>query len=162
MNLRNFLKTIQDNLGIFTEENFRERLKGNSFVDSLAAAAKGPDPKQLADDIEFAGEGNPSVKSLIVLRNNYFAHRSARDAIEPQDLNLRYPLTKEDVQKLLTGGLEILNRYSALFDAQLYANTIVGRDDYETVLRAVRDKLTHSDERRQKDEQRAGEKGRPA
>jgi len=155
LNLRSFLETIQGNLGIFEEHNFRERLQGNPFVDSLAATARRPDPDQLARDIEFSGDGNPLVKSLIVLRNNYFAHRSARDVVDPQDLHLRYPLTKEHVETLLKGGLEILNRYSSLFDAHLYADYMVGRDDYQAILGAVQEKLARYDAQRQEEEQRA-------
>jgi hypothetical protein len=80
----------------------------------------------------------------------------------PQDLNLKYTLTKEDVQTLLKGGLEILNRYSALFDAQMYADSIVGRDDYEGVLDAIRDKLARYDEQRKKEQERTGGKLGPA
>ena len=60
------------------------------------------------------------------------------------------------------GGLEILNRYSALFDAQLYAGSIVGRDDYEGVLDAIRDKLARYDEQRKKEQERTGGKLGPA
>ena len=42
LNLRNFLETIQENIGIFAEKDFPERLKGNPFVDSLAASAQRP------------------------------------------------------------------------------------------------------------------------
>src|SRR6267378_3311237 len=36
LNLRNFLETIKAHLHLFDEPNFRERLKENAFVDSLA------------------------------------------------------------------------------------------------------------------------------
>jgi hypothetical protein len=162
LNLRNLLQTIQENLGLFAEENFRERLKGNPLVDSLAAAAQGPDANQLARDIEFSGTANPLVKRLVVLRNNYFAHRSARDVVDPQDLHLRYPLTQENVETLLKGGLEILNRYSSLFDAHVYAAQIVGRDDYEAVLQAVREHLARHDAQREDETQRALGTSKPA
>jgi hypothetical protein len=44
LNLRNFLETIQANLYLFDEPNFRERLKENAFVDSLAAAPSEAQP----------------------------------------------------------------------------------------------------------------------
>jgi HEPN superfamily AbiU2-like protein len=37
LNLRNLLETIEANLHFFDEPSFRERLKNNPFVDSLAA-----------------------------------------------------------------------------------------------------------------------------
>src|SRR5215471_15681367 len=43
LTLRNFLDTIKDNLHLFDEPNFRERLKHNPFVDSLAREPRKPD-----------------------------------------------------------------------------------------------------------------------
>ena len=111
LNLRNFLQTTQENSGIFAEENFRERLKGNPFVGSLASAAQRPDADQLARDIEFSGTDNPLVESLVVLRNNYFVHRSARDVVGPQDLHLRYPVTHENVEILLKFMALLTSKY---------------------------------------------------
>lgn len=47
LNLRNLLNIIKENAKFFDEDNFRERLKGNPFVDSLASSFKKPDLIQL-------------------------------------------------------------------------------------------------------------------
>jgi hypothetical protein len=50
-------------------------------------------------------------------------------------------LTIEDIGELLRGGMEIVNRYSNVFNANTYSVQMVGRDDYEYVLEAIREKL---------------------
>jgi AbiU2 len=82
LNLRNLLDTIKVNLHFFDEPNFRKRLKGNAFVDSLASHPRRPDPAQLEQDLRSVSVADPLVKKLIVLRNNFLAHRSRSSAIE--------------------------------------------------------------------------------
>jgi len=78
LNLRNFLETIQANLHLFDEPNFRERLKDNPFVDSLAASARKPDAAQLQQDLESASNANPSVKKLTIWRHNYYKRATGK------------------------------------------------------------------------------------
>src|SRR5438067_4360625 len=51
LHLRSWLTAIQENLHLFDDAAFRERLKENPYVASLAEDAKKPDPTILADDI---------------------------------------------------------------------------------------------------------------
>lgn len=139
LNLRNLLDTIQANLSIFDEPNFRQRLRGNAFVDSLAAELKPPDPTQLKKDIEAVSVSDPLVHKLVKWRHNYIAHRNSHYALNPNALNSQYPLLFAEMDVLLNRALEIGNRYSLLFDASAHATLMVGRDDYLNVLKAVRE-----------------------
>lgn len=58
--------------------------------------------------------------------------------IKSTDLHGKYPLTDEQIGSLLTGGIQIVNRYSLMFHAQSYSTQIIGHDDYQNVLAAVR------------------------
>ena len=51
LHLRNWLTTIQENMHLFDEECFRERLKDNLYVASLAQDTRKPDDATLVDDI---------------------------------------------------------------------------------------------------------------
>jgi len=73
LNLRNFLDTILANINIFDVEHFRERLKDNPFVDSLASGPTKPDIEQLKKDIHYVSEANPSVKTLLIWRKQYYS-----------------------------------------------------------------------------------------
>jgi AbiU2 len=139
LNLKNLLDTIEANLLLFDEPNFRQRLKGNAFVDSLAAELKPPDREQLRKDKEAVSDSDPLVHKLVKWRHNYVAHRNSRFALNPEKLESQYPLSFADVDALLNRALEIGNRYSLLFDASAHATLMIGRDDYLNVLRAVRE-----------------------
>jgi len=137
LNLRNLIDTIEDNIKIFDVEDFRERLKGNSFVDSLASGAKRPDIAELKKDRETVNDTNPQVKALVFWRNNFFAHRSARHVAEKKNLTDHYTFDTSDVESLLKNAMRILNTYSVLFRASSYSTQIVGYDDYQYVLRTI-------------------------
>jgi hypothetical protein len=92
LNLKNLLHTAEAHLNIFDEPNFRERLKGNVFVDALAADLKAPDRMQLQADIEAVSTSDPIVHKLVKWRHKYFAHRDREHALQPMKLSTDYPL----------------------------------------------------------------------
>ena len=147
LNLLNLLETIKANVSIFDEDNFHERLKGNPFVDSLAAGSKKPDIVQLQKDIEFVSEKtNPLVKALVFWRNNFFAHRSAKHVAANKSLADHYTFDITAVDQLLKEAMRILNKYSILFQASSYSTQIVGHDDYRHVLKSIRNTLKINEE----------------
>jgi len=141
LNLRNLLDTIQGNLNLVDVQNFRERLKGNPFVESLSQTARKPSSDTLNQDIQYVSDANPLVKKLVKWRNNIFAHRHAKDVVAQKNFADCYPLSKNDVSELLKRGESILNRYSSLFRASSYSTQIVGHDDYLYVLKTVKAKI---------------------
>ena len=144
LSLRNLLDTISANLCVFQTENFRERLKGNPFVDSLAEEVRIPDEDQLREDIQFVSkESNPVVENLTILRNNLFAHRNAKNEVEGYRIASDYPLPLEEIEQLASTGMNILNRYVTLFRASSYSTKIIGDDDYQSVLKSIRVHLGH-------------------
>ena len=151
LNLRNLLDTIEDNIGIFDVENFRERLKGNAFVDSLASGAKRPDIAELRKDRETVSDSDPQVKALVFWRNNFFAHRSAKHVAEEKSLADHYAFDTSAVDSLLKNAMRILNGYSVLFRASSYSTQIVGHDDYRYVLRTITDAVKRHDEEVQRE-----------
>jgi predicted neutral ceramidase superfamily lipid hydrolase len=58
---------------------------------------------------------------------------------------------KTDVERLLVEGIKVLNRYSTLFHATTHSTDIVGRDDFRSVLEAVRDHLQMIERRVEED-----------
>lgn len=139
LNLRNLLDTVSENLDLFEEPNFRERLKENPFVDSLAANVPTPDSSQLQRDIASVNANDPLVKKLVIWRNSYFSHRSRDHALNPSPYVRDYPFTISDIAALLRNGVEVVNRYSNLFCATHYSTNIVGRSDFKSILEAVRE-----------------------
>jgi hypothetical protein len=136
LNLRNFLETIQANLHLFDEPNFRERLKDNPFVDSLATQPRKPDSTQLQKDLESVSKTNPFVNKLTIWRHNYFAHRSRTSALDPKAFTNQNQILFSEIEALIANGLRIVNHYSNLFNATVH--TSYPAKDYKCVLDAVR------------------------
>jgi hypothetical protein len=138
LNLRNLLETVQAHLSIFEKPYFRERLKKNPFVESLAAELKPPDEAQLRKDIEMVTHSDPLVRKVVMWRNNYVAHRNSHYVLNPKKFDT-HPLPFGEIDVLLKRALQIGNRYSKLFDASAHATLMIGRHDYKYVLQAVRE-----------------------
>lgn len=147
LNLRNLLDTIKANIDVFDTEDFRKRLKDNPFVESLSEKSRKPDEQQLEEDLVYVSNENPLIKNLLVLRNNFYAHRNAKDAITKRNLADDYPLTIENIGELLTVGIRLINHYSGLFRASTYSTNIIGRDDFNFVLKSIREHLLLNEQR---------------
>jgi hypothetical protein len=154
LNLRNFLETIQANLRLFDERNFRVRLKDNPFVESLAAHPRKPDPMQLRKDLESVGQGDPLVKKLTIWRNNYFVHRSRTSALNPKVFAEKNPILFSEIGALIDNGLRIVNHYSDLFGATHHVS--FDSSDYKCLLNAVRQDLERKESRAREELAAAG------
>ena len=136
LNLRNFLETIEANLHLFDEPNFRQRLKDNPFVDSLAAEPRKPDTPQLHTDLKSVSAADQLVKKLAIWRNNYFAHRSRSSALDPKGFTKQNLILFSEIEALIDNGLRIVNRYSSLFSATVHTSLPI--KDYKYLLNAAR------------------------
>jgi len=141
LHLRSWLLTIQENLHLFDEESFRERLKDNPYVASLAADSRKPDVATLADDIALCSSNDPIVKRLTVYRSNRVAHRNAKALLSPEDIGERFGLTFDDIRTLLERAKTIVNRYSYLFAASTYSTKVIGHDDFEYIFKCVEERV---------------------
>ena len=141
LHLRSWLLTIQENLHFFDEDSFRERLKDNPYVASLAADSRKPNAASLAEDITLCSSSDPIVKRLTVYRSNRIAHRNANALLSPVDIGERFGLTFDDIRTLLERAKTIVNRYSYLFAASTYSTKVIGHDDFEYIFKCIEEKV---------------------
>jgi hypothetical protein len=137
LHLLSWLKDIQSNLSLFDAEAFREQLKDNTYVASLAAEAEKPDPHLLAKDVAQCMASDPLVRKLVAYRGSQAAHRSTKLALCPTLACASTALTDDDVTELLTRADTILNRYSYMFAAETHSTAIIGRTDYKYIFESV-------------------------
>lgn len=141
LKVRNLLDTINSHLDIFDIENFKSRLQDNPFVESLAQTARKPDVNTLNRDIASVAASDTLVNKLIIWRNNIIVHKYALNILKKRDITKDYPITRDDISKLLNIATSILNRYCGLFRASTYSTQIVGHDDYLYILKAMKEKI---------------------
>jgi hypothetical protein len=144
LHLHGWLKTIQANSHFFETSEFKKRLAGNPFADSLAEHPRMPDPKQLGEDIVLCSTTDPKVKSLVQHRGNIAAHRNAKATAAGQSLSEEFGISVEDFEALLDRAHHIVNRYSNLFVASTYSRQVVGHDDYRYIFKCVKDAVESS------------------
>jgi len=145
LHLLSWLKTIQANLHLFSVSEFKARLAGNVFVESLAQRLEPPDPALLEADIRECTATDALVRKLVVHRSAAVAHRSAKRAIKGRTLPKPLTLSVEDIDVLLARARRILNRYCHLFSAEVHSTNMIGRDDYEYIFKTVSAAVTRWD-----------------
>ena len=157
LNLRNLIDTIEANLHIFDEAGFRQRLKDNPFVESLAETARRPDSATLAADKLLVNEKSDArVKTLMLWRHNFIAHRGASKLLKGTNLGEEYPLRFTDIESLLEDGWRIANSYSILFIAQSHSRRMMGHDDYLRVLEGLQAQVDAHDAKIREELERFG------
>jgi len=145
LHLLSWLKTIQENMNLFSVEAFKERLAGNPFVGSLAESFEPPEPALLKADILDCSSTDPLVRRLVVHRSASVAHRSAKRTIKGSTLPESLMISVEDIESLLARARKILNRYSQLFSAEIHSINMIGRDDYEYIFKTVAEAVARWD-----------------
>src|SRR5579862_864898 len=137
LNLVNLLHTIKANLHFFSEPHFRERMKGNAFVDYLARANRTPELDDVEGDIATVSAQNPSVKKLMIWRGHLAAHHNAKVSLGTNRVLANHPLSQAEIELLLDHSLRMFNKYSSLFNASTRSTNllIMGEDDYKQLLK---------------------------
>jgi hypothetical protein len=144
---------------LFEKEEFRQRLKDNPFVESLAQTPRKPDQAMLDANIRLCSPEDSLVKTLVVLRNNHVAHRAANIVIHGINIYDNHPFHFGDFETLLARALAILNEYHRLFAATTNSTKIVGGDDYRYIFKCVEERLMQVEEQIQREEQGTTRKG---
>jgi hypothetical protein len=151
LSLRQLLQIIKGNPDLFDISKFRERLKDNPYIDSLAQTPRIPTNEQLEQDLKFVSNENTLVKKLTILRNNSVAHIGIKKIFTDKDDP--DPLTWSEVEQLIVKGLEIFNKYRSLFEASRHSSQLIGEDDYKFVLKYIRIGLDAIEFKNQVDEE---------
>lgn len=151
VNLRTFLETVAANLHFFDADRFRERLRDNPEVDELLKGRRPPTAARVERDLITVRQASERrVRNLMMWRHKYYAHRDPTKILKGIVLSQQYPLSYTDIGWLLHNALRIVNYYSRLYAASVNMRTIVGQDDYQHVLAALRESLRARDARLRK------------
>lgn len=137
LNLKKLLNIISANSKLFEKDNFCERIKDRLFVDELSQTPRVPDDEKLKQDINYVSkETNPLVKKLIDFRDKQVAHTD-KSYILNDSLNINTIFWAE-VEELISRGIKIFNTYEGLFRASSWVPDMPGEEDYQRVLKSVR------------------------
>lgn len=138
LHLYGWLKLIKNHLHFFTGAGGGKPAAKDPVSERIARNASAPDQKQLDADLDATGKDDKLVKKLYKLRCNVYAHKNADGVVKGINWGKVNPISYNEIKKLNERALEILNRYSALFKNTTYSGTLIGEDDYQSVLRFLR------------------------
>jgi len=124
LNLKNWLIALRDNPQFFS------------------SSQSTPDTSTLAQDIELVSVDDPMVNKIVRLRNNALAHVAVIPILSVDVRLENCCVPSSDVQVLVDRARNIVNCYTSLLKRESYSTTIVGYDDYRTVLESIRKSLS--------------------
>jgi|GEM_PF-2127877 len=115
MALPQLLEVIEQNQNYFNEKAFRERHETNPNLDRLCEFPRSLDVKDLENDKSWCNHENPCVKRLVILRNYVIAHANYKVIKGENKVTEKFPLTRGNIETLITKGLSIVNKYANIF-----------------------------------------------
>jgi hypothetical protein len=137
LNLKKLLNIVYANRALFETECFYERIKDRPFADELSKTPRVPDNESLKRDMEYVSEQtNQLVKKLTNFRDTQVAHIDKRHILS--DSINSDPILWGEVEELISRGFEIFTTYENLFRATSWSSRMIGEEDYERVLKSVR------------------------
>ena len=136
LSLVNLLDTIKANLHLFGKPHFRERMKGNAFVDSLANGARVPTIDEVQADVEFASLRNPVVNKLWEWRGSAYAHTRAKVALG--ETGALEDISPAELKELLDRSFSIFNKYLQLYKATTWSRQMIGHEDHQALFKLLR------------------------
>lgn len=136
LSLKSFLTFVGSNLGLFSTEAYRTR---QGFPANAWQVQRHEAPTLAtvrADRRRLSTLG--AVSSLRLLRNKYHAHFDPDFFVDPDRLGEAAPLRWQDLTDIRSTVEEILNRYSAAFNGNVFAFQSMNARDAEYVIDALR------------------------
>ncbi|MCG6162000.1 MULTISPECIES: hypothetical protein [Leptospira] len=137
LNILNLLKTLRLNKEYFGKEYFLNRNPRRSQYKNLVDSRIIPSIESINADINKI-KNNSKIRNLIRWRNNALAHLSAKSIIQDIDIFQDSPLSGVDLITLSEEGLELINKYSDLYNALTSTNKPIGFEDIENLLYVLR------------------------
>ncbi|HEV2381710.1 MAG TPA: hypothetical protein VG206_18200 [Terriglobia bacterium] len=140
LSLGRFLLTVKDNRAFFSDAAFRQRLKQNRHVASLAKN-RAIDDAELSRELSSVSRFDPLVLRLWDIRDKAISHTDAELIRKDEAGASRLYLPAEDIETLLNRASDITSKYSLLYRASLHGG-IFGADDYKSTLKWLRQALS--------------------
>jgi hypothetical protein len=102
------------------------------------------DKVKIDDDIKSVHKLDPLVDKILTMRNDFLAHRSI-NIVATHRINLLPELKNAEVTAMLDVLYEIATKYAMLYGQHRTMRSMIGSDDYESLLDALRKGLDLSE-----------------
>jgi len=134
ISVNNLLEAIRSCNYMFSETEFKKRLKNNPFVDSLSNYKRTIDIVELGHEIDDF-DHSETVKKIRLWRNNYFAHKGIKAGLEDFSILKKNQLSVEEIEIFLKNCHSLINKYLNIFIATSWTRSIVNDDDFKSLIK---------------------------
>jgi len=115
LNIYKFLNYVEQNLDIFSDDEFRKRLDDNPHLESLIKRREEPTNKTVMEDKCKLNEFDNIISNLLTVRNKLKAHIDRKEL--KTDFEKDFPIKPTEYETLLCTLAKILSRYRYPYDA---------------------------------------------
>jgi hypothetical protein len=116
----------------------KEGLNLSRLMFNAPKHSKNIDAATIKADTQLVSIRDPLVKKLYWQRNNLFAHKNLKNILSGNQLQLKNPISRKEFETLPDRALKILNRYGDDFSGCTWSVQMMGGNDFEYVLQALR------------------------
>lgn len=113
--------------------NIHARGKGSKLCIEL----ENIDEVKIEDDIKSVHRFDPVVDKILTMRNDFLAHRSI-NIVATRRISLLPEIKNEEVSAMLDLLYRLATKYALLYGQNQTMRTMVGSDDYKSLLEALR------------------------
>lgn len=141
-----FLDFAEQNLEIFSNEAFSQRMREKSNYDEYWVKSHTPiTQKEIEEDRQKLTGLQNTINNLITWRDKVIAHIDRKFLLAGKIVSKEYPLQRQQLQEVIDTLFKILNRYSGAYTSSSYAEIFPGEDDAQFVMDCIR---SHIQERK--------------
>jgi hypothetical protein len=133
-----FLNFVEQNCRIFSNQAFRQRMKGNPNYESLTKSHTPVTPKEVDEDRQKLGSLQDIISRLRELRDKVLAHTDRTFYLNSKITTKKYTFERKKLYEVTDTIAGILNRYSHAHNASTFVIKIPGEDDIEYVMNSIR------------------------
>jgi hypothetical protein len=103
------------------------------------------DEVKIEDDIKSVHRLDPVVDKILTMRNDFLAHRSI-NIVATRRINLLPELKNQEVSAMLDLVYQLATKYAVRYGQNPTMRSMVGADDYKTMLEALRSGFDFGDD----------------
>lgn len=130
--LHNFLIFVKSNIGLFSVANLRRR-RNYPKNHWMLEGRKAPTDLSIDEDISRL-RGLPSIESIGLRRDKFHAHFDKKYFFDRKALQEVAPMQWDDLENILRIMSDILNRYSADYDGNIFEFRPMNINDVDVIL----------------------------
>lgn len=134
-----FLDFAEQNLGIFSNEAFSQRMKQKPDYDEYWVKSHTPITLQeIEKDRQRLESLEHTVNNLTTWRNKVIAHIDRKFLLAGKIVSKEYPLQRQKLEEVIQALVGMLNRYSAAYESSTFLEEFPGEDDVQFVMDCIR------------------------